>query len=523
MALSGRLEELNLLEILQIVAFAKKTGTLRVEATMASGAVLFRNGFVLCALSSSTTPILRPMAGRTLDESRVLLLEDEVRIALRELVVLREGRFEFVLSDEPPTHFEGMDIRKFLRADGFDPQALMLELARDLENARKDSSSLLESPDGLAPLMPLEEEVSTESPTLESSGVTVVLADDEPQVLAAVRTELEDAGCNVEAALGTDEAISLVDKLLQSGTPMILVTDVAMPSSTSDTFEGGFEIIEHLNELNHQIPTMVMTESLSPQAKERARTLGVCKVAFKPAFTKLDADEYTTDLRSLANVVRRELASLTIVAEHVDPTPTVPELNHDVMFNFLKTMTEQVTCPTNGIARMILRVGSKYCERVVLFLIRGPRARGLAAIHLGRPTKEATEEARQITFDLQHVRPFAEVVYSHSLLAQSHDTNPLPVLDAGNASEYVLLPLLHNREVLSILYCDNPDSGRRLGNLSGLALFLTQAGMAMENASLHRTLRSFETQFSMDNQGPLTQELSPIVPNEPIVPVKEEA
>jgi CheY-like chemotaxis protein len=512
MALNGRLEELNLLDILQIVAFAKKTGTLRVEGTTASGAVLFRDGVVLCALSSSTTPILSPMAGRTLDESRALLLEDEVRIALRELVALREGRFEFVLSNEPPTHFEGMDVRKFLLTDGVDPQALMLELARELDNERKDSSSLLESPDGLdSPLAPEDEPVPS-PPALTSRGVSVVLADDEPQVLEAVRAELEDAGCSVAAALGAQEAIELVGKLVQSRQAMVLVTDLAMPSSNGDSFEGGFEIIEHLKELNPQIPAMVMTESLSPEARERARTLGVRKVAFKPALTKLDAAEYTADLRSLANVVRREIASLMVVAKHVDPTPPVPELNHDVMFNFLQTMTEQLTRPTNGIARMILRVGSKYCERVVLFLVKGPRAKGLAAIHRGQPTKLATETAREMVFDVQHVRPFAEVVYSHALTAQSHETSPLPLFNAGSATEYVLLPLLHNREVLSILLCDNPNSGRPLGNLSGLALFLTQAGMAMENASLHQKLRSFETQFSVDNQGPLTQELTPIVP-----------
>ena len=140
MALNGRLEDLNLLKILQIVAFAKKTGTLKVEGNIARGAVLFRDGRVLCALSSSTTPILSPMAGRTLDQSRALLLEDEIRIALRELVGLREGRFEFVISTEPPTHFEAEAVpfrrqsssceRRWVRASTrLDTQECVLQLA----------------------------------------------------------------------------------------------------------------------------------------------------------------------------------------------------------------------------------------------------------------------------------------------------------------------------------------------------------------------------------------------------------
>ncbi len=293
---------------------------------------------------------------------------------------------------------------------------------------------------------------------------------------------------------------------------MILVTDVAMPSSGGDTFEGGIEVIEHVRESRGKTPTLLMTESLSSEERERAISLGVRKVAFKPAITKLDANEYGADLRSFATVVRRELGALMEDAKQQAESSTVPDLNHDVMFDFLKTMTDQLTRPANGIARMILRVGSKYCERVALFLVKSPKAHGLAALHLGRPAKYVTEEVQDISFDLQEVRAFAEVVYSRERLTLDHEKNPLPPsIDPGKAREYMLIPLLHNHEVLSILYCDNPNSGKALGHLSGLALFLAQAGMAMENASLHRKLRSFEKQFSLENQGPLTQELTKFI------------
>ena len=406
MALHGRLEDLNLLEILQIVAFAKKTGTLKVEGNAARGAVLFRDGMVLCALSSSTTPILSQMAGRTLDQSRAMLLEDEIPIALRELVGLREGRFEFVISTEPPTHFEGMDVRNFLLTAGVDPQALMLQLAREIDNERKDSSSLLESSDAVAP--PQDEPANIEAPSLADSGVTVLLVDDEPKVLDLVREELEGAGCTVETAAGAETALPLVDKIVESGQPMILVTDVAMPSSGGDTFEGGIEVIEYVRESRGKTPTILMTESLSSDARERAISLGVRRVAFKPALTKLDAAEYGADLRSFATVVRRELRALMEDAKQEAESSTVPDLNHAVMFDFLKTMTDQLTRSANGIARMILRVGSKYCERVALFLVKGPKARGLAALHLGRPARRVTEEIQDISFELQEVRPFAE-------------------------------------------------------------------------------------------------------------------
>ena len=183
MALNGRLEDLDLLEILQIIAFSKKTGTLKVESTLASGAVLFQDGVVLCAFSTSTTPVVSPLAGMTLNESRALLLQDEIRIALRELVALREGQFEFSLTCEPPTHFEGMDISRFIVAGGVDPQALMLELARDLDTARKDSTFLLESTEEMAKHIEREQNGGRMPQLLERPEINVLLVDDEPKVL----------------------------------------------------------------------------------------------------------------------------------------------------------------------------------------------------------------------------------------------------------------------------------------------------------------------------------------------------
>ena len=235
MALTGRLEDLNLLEILQIIAFSKKTGTLKVESTLASGAVLFQDGVVLFAFSTSTTPIVSPLAGMTLNESRALLLQDEIRIALRELIALREGKFEFALTSEPPTHFEGMDITRFLVAAGIDPQALMLKLARELDTARKDSTSLLESSEEMAKHI---ESAPNNASTLERPEITVLLVDDEPKVLDIIGTELKRSGCRVIAASSAKQALDQLHNLVDSETAAVLVTDVAMPSSSGDSFEG---------------------------------------------------------------------------------------------------------------------------------------------------------------------------------------------------------------------------------------------------------------------------------------------
>jgi hypothetical protein len=256
-----------------------------------------------------------------------------------------------------------------------------------------------------------------------------------------------------------------------------------------------------------------MAENLSADARARARRLGVQKIAFKPTLTKLDPEEYGADLRSFARALRRELSDIALVARERPTTPPEePNLNHEVIFDFLKTMTDQLAAPASGITRMILRVASKYVERAVLFLVKDGRARGLAGAQHGRPAAEVVDEVRGIAFELQHVQPFAEVVYSRSPVRVTEGREPiLEALDPGRSREQALFPLLHNHEVLAVLYCDNPTTGAPLSKLTGLQLFLVQAGMALENASLHRKLQSMESRYSLEDQGPLTQELTPIV------------
>ena len=53
-----------------------------------------------------------------------------------------------------------------------------------------------------------------------------------------------------------------------------------------------------------------------------------------------------------------------------------------------------------------------------------------------------------------------------------------------------LLPLVTQRETIAVLYGDNPESGRPPGRLDGLRLFINQAGIALENAILHRKVHA---------------------------------
>ena len=55
-----------------------------------------------------------------------------------------------------------------------------------------------------------------------------------------------------------------------------------------------------------------------------------------------------------------------------------------------------------------------------------------------------------------------------------------------------MLTLISNNEVIALLYGDNAATKRTIKDLEGLEIFMVQAGIAMENALLHRKIQSLK-------------------------------
>ena len=58
MIVSGELERVPLLDVLQVLAYSKQTGELFVESPETSGTIIFAQGAIVCGESSSTRLLL---------------------------------------------------------------------------------------------------------------------------------------------------------------------------------------------------------------------------------------------------------------------------------------------------------------------------------------------------------------------------------------------------------------------------------------------------------------------------------
>jgi CheY-like chemotaxis protein len=533
MGLKGRLEDLPLLDMLQIIAFSRKSGFLRIAASKGRGAVVLKEGRVLFSYSWSTLASLEELVR---DPNRITpdLIREQIEVSLRELGSLREGHFQFELADPDTDDFGGIRIQPFLLPDGLDAQELLLDLAVEIDNERREATSLLElafqgdslpeaaEPVEAAPPAPAPPAVPKPAPPPAAAPrpepppsapsaplppragkVTVVLVDDEALVREVVGEELSRKGLRVVTASSPGSGANVVRERVQAGERVLVVVDLKMPTSSERSFFGGFELVRRARRIDAAIPVLLMTETLSDKAKARARELGIRRLVFKPTLSKIDRDLYVTDLREFAGAIHAQLDKLIEdegIGVAAGGNGRSREGGDAERVDFLATMTRKLVEPgaSTDVSRLVMEVAHRFLERGVLFVVKGDTARGLAAFGVARGEQECAERAQRVAIEISQCAALAEAVRRGSCFRFSEEIatlkdNLYEEIGVGRAREAVLLPLLFNRVTLLLLYGDNGASGQSLGELSGLELFMAQAGMALENKLLQRKLNGVES------------------------------
>jgi CheY-like chemotaxis protein len=107
-----------------------------------------------------------------------------------------------------------------------------------------------------------------------STGCTVLIVDDEPEILLGTRLLLEEAGYSVLEAHGGREALEVVER----ARPDAMFLDLRMPGMD------GWDVLEALrvNSSIEDLPVIVFSAHADPAAVERCRQLGASAYVRKP-------------------------------------------------------------------------------------------------------------------------------------------------------------------------------------------------------------------------------------------------
>jgi len=574
LSLTGNLEDLPLLDIIQIVSFSKKTGHLSIQAPPGEGGIVFRDGFVVAAFGASSPPLDSDFPVLA-EAQKTGVIRRRIEVALEQLVRLREGQFSFALTDELPERLGTRDLAPETLATGINAQELLLDLARGMDEDRRHSSAAVEAsfaepdlpPDDHPGGPPGEEETehadralaeSAETPPLgipalrppaELAGVTnflkalrqmapgdtpssttipmpvvrdsppaaagartVLLVDDEDDVRKFLAGIFTQGGYRVVEAADPEAAVKKGGKLAKDATPFVLVTDLGMPASGGTSFHGGFEVVKRLWKMNHRPPVLMMTESLSQALQLRARQMGIRAFVFKPGLSKLNPGQFEADLKAfgakiLADILPKLVASsmaprprpAKAEAAPARPVPVPEEGERSRDFTFLQRRLGELRQPGNAnqIAVLVMKVAREYFERAILFLVKNEEARGLGGFGAGPKDENLGLLVRSVVIPLGEASPFLDVVRSGRSLVGvlppgKWSAHLMGKIGRFQSREVALLPLVTHREPIAVLFGDNPETGKELGRLDALEVFIHQAGIALENAFLQKKLQSLE-------------------------------
>ena len=184
MSLVGRLEDLALSDIFQIISLSKKTGTLVLKSKAGAAVVVFKNGQIIQAATNN----LRDTLGNILiskgviteaDLGRSLLIQKQLKNSKRlgqilvesgaishdtlegtireqiedmvySLLAWEDGFFNFELGEVQPSDKIEVVTQEFLLKAGISPEYLLMESARVLDEKKRDSGSSNKKQEGQA-------------------------------------------------------------------------------------------------------------------------------------------------------------------------------------------------------------------------------------------------------------------------------------------------------------------------------------------------------------------------------------
>jgi CheY-like chemotaxis protein len=337
---------------------------------------------------------------------------------------------------------------------------------------------------------------------------TVLLVDDEDDVRGIIGGLFRIVGYEVIEAEDPESAVKAARTLHKAGTVFLLLVDLGMPATGGSSFQGGFEVVKRLWKMHLRPPVLMMTDSLNPGLRARARQMGISSFVFKPGLSKLDRKQFEADLRAFAtrlvqdilpSMGRGEAArkpSARLAGSELAASAPASAADYSRELGLLQERLAELrkqSDPTQ-IAMMVMRVAREFFERGVLLLVKNEELRGLGGFGMVPREHKIGLLVREIVIPLGDESIFRDVVEGQKTyvgaLPEGKWTKTLVArLGRFKAGGAVLVPLLTNRETIAVLYGDNPETGVTPGRLDTLELFINQAGIALENAFLQRKVR----------------------------------
>jgi CheY-like chemotaxis protein len=583
MSLVGSLEDLTLLDILQIVNVARRTGVLRLHTPQIPEAFIhFSGGNVADIVGQfAEEPFLeffraqglvdpkelaeaRQRAGsrpeailrrlletgalnrRLVDQARRLELAQRLKLLTQQ----SSGEFSFALTEAGEQAEAGTVAPFSPLSQPVSPQNLLMETFAEAGLADWSSQRRVERPEEPQPppaavktgvaspaealfppaeappaapapppapapsQLPAPAAYRGPSPHPVRSKVTVLLASDESIFKGLLRKRLMRHFQEVAPVSDLQSFLAQCASFLADRRPFLAVVDLLMPTADGQGYLGGMELLEEASRRHPEVKLLLMSDLSDERILDLARLKGAVSILLKPPLHQVKVDQLEESLDAFAESLCAEVDRLLPQVEEEVATfykdlgvETVSE-GYRVrdQLTLLKGLMGELASPreSSEISLLVLRLAAEYFERAVLFLVKKEELLGLGGFGETGDTEMMMQKVRRLRVPLGAGSIFDDTIRSRSTAVRDAasfsgvDRDFAQALGTRTPKQTVAIPMISRGRVVAILYADNAISADPLPELSGIEIFMAQAGLAMEKALLERQLLSLRR--SIPNQ-----------------------
>jgi CheY-like chemotaxis protein len=582
-SLLGRLEDLSLTDIVQIVYLSRRTGVLEIVDDRGRHTVMFRQGLVVNASSPEHPDLLTYLVARgsvpeaaapglrKMEESGIplgtaavemnIIPAADLATAIHERVVgvvapllqSREGEFNFILSDHVGPLDVEYDADSIFKEGGFAPQKIVgaadgekLKPLRGLEESMKVGKALLRSAateppstlnlglgqpkepeltlvpdDNILPFpTPEEREEQTFTPVPDDEPFPAVEPPSPKPRPSAGQFKVAGGLIEVESPDATYRNVVLFErsplirvaakrafgrnrvKIAQFGTiddARVAIGDYIRANTFFVTFleltDQSDVLLQQLKRKNPRLPVVIIDAEADLRRRHDLLRRGADLYLTKPSPARLQPglaeEELTLFADELVLFAERAFQQWERYTGGLDPDAgrrfyeTAEKENVDRSFSLLKQLINELSNPNDigEVSATILRLSAEYLDRGALFIAGDSEFTGIS----GFGAADMPARVKSLCIPRKEPSILGDVAASGEahrgkMRRTAANVQLIDSLGGLAPSEVVALPIMHAKRTIGILYGDNAAHRAPIDTMTGLEIFLSQAGYAFGNA-----------------------------------------
>lgn len=356
-------------------------------------------------------------------------------------------------------------------------------------------------------VVPAEAFLATPKPPgplqIETLGQTIVLYQPDPMLRVAARRAFTRKGFEFLQFGSLPDAREAVGELLDRETFFVTYLDLAGTAAGSDSPE---LLLGTIKKKDGRLPVVMIDREADLRRRHDLLGMGADFYLTKPSPAHLQpglAEEtlglFADELMMFAErafAVHRRATGVEAGELGWAMAGAAEKERSDRGFHLLKRLISELTNPDDlgQITETVMRMAREYFERAVLFSVGGEEIEGLAGFGASGEPEEIAQRARRITIARSEPSVLGDVVAAKTLHRGklrrcAANEELLRSLGRLLPTEVAVLPIASRERVVGLLYGDNGATRSPLQDVSGLAIFLSQAGLAFETALIARARR----------------------------------